>query len=99
MIPLLIETVEKLPSILRPVSMLHFTTCGDPKWFWARLAKSIKVPVEMESSNIAELQQITMDVSGKQPNGLVRDCSNSSALALELLQYCTKPSNHNCFYA
>ena len=27
-------------------------------------------------------------------NGLVQDCSNSSALAMELLQFCTKPS---CF--
>ena len=27
-----------------------------------------------------------------QINGLVQDCSNSSALALELLQSCTKPS-------
>ena len=26
-------------------------------------------------------------------DGLVQDCSNSSALALELLQSCTKPSN------
>ena len=25
-------------------------------------------------------------------NGLVQDCSNSSALAMELLQFCTKPS-------
>ena len=25
-------------------------------------------------------------------NGLVQDCSNSSALAMELLQSCTKPS-------
>ena len=27
--------------------------------------------------------------------GLVQDCSNSSALAMELLQSCTKPSIHN----
>ena len=26
-------------------------------------------------------------------DGLVQDCSNSSALAMELLQSCTKPSN------
>ena len=26
-------------------------------------------------------------------NGLVQDCSNSSALAMELLQSCTKPSS------
>ena len=25
-------------------------------------------------------------------DGLVQDCSNSSALAMELLQFCTKPS-------
>ena len=31
-----------------------------------------------------------------QIDGLVRDCSNSSALAMELLQSCTKPSKwHN----
>ena len=34
-------------------------------------------------------------------DGLVQDCSNSSALAMELLQSCTKPticgfSNHDC---
>ena len=30
-------------------------------------------------------------------DGLVQDCSNSSALALELLQSCTKPSIYkNC---
>ena len=30
-------------------------------------------------------------------DGLVQDCSNSSALAVELLQSCTKPSNCFCF--
>ena len=31
----------------------------------------------------------------KQPiDGLVQDCSNSSALAMELLQSCTKPSHY-----
>ena len=29
---------------------------------------------------------------------LVQDCSNSSALAMELLQFCTKPSIYNYFY-
>ena len=28
-------------------------------------------------------------------DGLVQDCSNSSALAMELLQSCTKPSTYN----
>ena len=28
-------------------------------------------------------------------NGLVQDCSNSSALAMELLQSCTKPSKYH----
>ena len=28
-------------------------------------------------------------------DGLVQDCSNCSALAMELLQYCTKPSTRN----
>ena len=27
-------------------------------------------------------------------DGLVQDCSNSSALAMELLQFCTKPSKY-----
>ena len=27
-------------------------------------------------------------------NGLVQDCSNSSALVMELLQFCIKPSNY-----
>ena len=30
-------------------------------------------------------------------DGLVQDCSNSSALAMELLQSCTKPSIWNLF--
>ena len=29
-------------------------------------------------------------------DGLVHDCSNSSALAMELLQFCTKPSIYYC---
>ena len=29
--------------------------------------------------------------------GLVQDCSNSSALAMELLQSCTKPSTCSCY--
>ena len=31
-------------------------------------------------------------------DGLVQDCSNSSALALELLQSCTKPSMYTYIY-
>ena len=31
-----------------------------------------------------------------QINGLVQDCSNSSVLAMELLQSCTKPSKYAC---
>ena len=31
----------------------------------------------------------------KHMDGLVQDCSNSSAYALELLQSCTKPSNND----
>ena len=30
--------------------------------------------------------------SNDQVHGLVQDCSNRNALAMELLQYCTKPS-------
>ena len=29
-------------------------------------------------------------------NGLVQDCNNSSALAIELLQSCTKPLIYTC---
>ena len=31
-------------------------------------------------------------------DGLVQDCSNSNALAMKLLQSCTKPSIYFCFY-
>ena len=34
----------------------------------------------------------TVPVMSEYFNGLVRDCSNSSALAMELLQSCTEPS-------
>ena len=30
----------------------------------------------------------------KQIEGTVQDCSNSSALAMELLQFCTEPSKY-----
>ena len=33
-----------------------------------------------------------------QKDGLLQDCSNSSALAMELLQSCTKPSKRPMFY-
>ena len=30
-------------------------------------------------------------------DGLVQDCSNSSALAMELLHFCNKPSTYDCY--
>ena len=34
-----------------------------------------------------------LNIVCEQFDGLVHDCSNSSALAMELLQSCTKPTN------
>ena len=41
--------------------------------------------------NQATLSKVYID-------GLVQDCSNSSALAMELLQFCIKPSTLFSFY-
>ena len=38
----------------------------------------------------------TVENSHRDIGGLVQDCSNSSALAMELLQSCTKPSEQGC---
>ena len=54
--------------------------------------------LEKKLLNVADLDLLT-SLDGSQNmdvmlyvNGLVQDCRNSSALAMELLQSCTKPS-------
>ena len=47
------------------------------------------------SINAAQSRGMSSEISNEQRNHidcLVEDCSNSSALAMELLQSCTKPS-------
>ena len=44
------------------------------------------------SNNIASMHY---QHSGDKIDGLLQDCSNSIANALELLQFCTKPSKWN----
>ena len=39
-----------------------------------------------------ERKKISGSYGLKYIDGLVQDCSNSSALAMELLQFCAKPS-------
>ena len=46
--------------------------------------------------NLTRLQGYIHNIIYKHFDGLVQDCSNSSALAMELLQYCTKPSIYTC---
>ena len=46
-------------------------------------------PLKISMTSVSVLQ-----TCGVYFYGLVHDCSNSSALALELLQSCTKPSNY-----
>ena len=44
-------------------------------------------------SECQKLERIMISIVIYQYDGLVQDCSNSIANALELLQSCTKPSN------
>ena len=46
----------------------------------------------MNGDLMAQIGDVTMDLQGaEQINGLVQECSNSIALAMELLQYCIEP--------
>ena len=75
-----------LPAKLQPfclgLNVLRPEKTSILSWSLSRIFHAnIKSPDHTDSSS--DTQQI---------NGLVQDCSNSSALAMELLQACTKPS-------
>ena len=48
MIPVLIEPSVPIPQILRHVTLCDYTKQHPMEWFWVRLAKSVKAPLDQE---------------------------------------------------
>lgn len=48
MIPVLIEPSVPIPQILRHVTLCDYTKQDLMEWFWERLAKSVKAPLDPE---------------------------------------------------
>ena len=64
----------------------------EPSWHSTRWCWSWPNNSRVSDQNQADIQTTTLGLIHIQIDGLVQDCSNSSALAMELLQSCTKPS-------
>ena len=70
------------------------------KYKWLRqLDMWLKVSNWIRSlgAEILNLSGCEKCIDSRNSDGLVQDCSNSSALAMELLQACTKPLIWSCF--
>ena len=53
---------------------------------------------EFQWPSVFQCQEMMWNTIYEYIDGLVQDCSNSSVLAMELLQSCTKPSMHTFIY-
>ena len=77
------------------VSDVHFTGLNSfPEGMELAIKRNHKI-VHLKYRDILdgiEMWAVYMD-------GLVQDCSNSNALAMELLQFCTKPSIYSMTFA
>ena len=62
------------------------------KWQPSCLSLNVLRTVVMTQNSVYQISPRNKIVVTLHINGLVQDCSNSSALAMELLQSCTKPS-------
>ena len=76
MIPIVIAETPKLSPLLRHLNMLHYTTCGDPKWFWERLEHSVRSDIVMiGEQEMAKLRQVTCEVRALPGYPMSPDCN------------------------
>ena len=92
--------IQDIPAMARPKCLMRdFTNLNriykmsDESWkFFGYITHYSTVATD---GLVLKQQTISID-SGDYIDGLVQDCSNSIANALELLQSCTKPSIYSC---
>ena len=83
---------------LQNLSLTSLQHCGNPVWLYGPTncpgsAKPLSPVFQTPWTPNILLQVAVSEVLGHAHfDGLVQDCSNSSALTMELLQSCTKPS-------
>ena len=76
------------------VNVMSLTGCSDPCSLedFLRIVSPIALDTDEEHEDLCRLTQSNgIGIESEYINGLVLDCSISSALALEILQSCTKP--------